>query len=602
MLVVLGLAAVGGCKGDRAPKAVARCDAPSIAIVIEYPGASAAEVEAGVVLPLEQAVDKVRGATGMYSVAREGRGELRLSIAGNVDEVLAEAKVALDGVAGLPAGALPPVLFASASDDQTVLVAVSGDLAASELYDIADTFRATLEAEPDIVAVERLAAGRSEIEITVSADRLRALDVTREQIAASIRGASVDVPAGSVRRGNRNLVAGQRGSDIDQIRDVVLDQRGVRVGDIAAISRGTAPLVTRVDGRPAVLLAISGAARSDAKQLAAIARRHADISLRALPDSVSISVLDPVTVTACAPVSSAWLSTPRLQGAVLARAVLPAGTEPEDVDRVLVSLEAAAKRAGAHHVASANGARLFPALPGYAPNHQAFGEVALFGADGADATELAKAWRANYVETPEVAVTIQSPRATTLIVEIVHADMSVLRHASRQVAAVAMSKPGLVARVIDGDLTPDLEVQLSAAGRALGVTEFALARAVRAHRDGVEVMRVQEGATETSIVLRTSESFDSTAGLARLPIRTPQGTHVPLGHVASITTSLAAVAIHRVNGHRALYVAVSVEDSSASSTRNWLRMDVAKALEREHADLAITVQLERLARFGVHSI
>ncbi|MDZ7685849.1 MAG: efflux RND transporter permease subunit [Gammaproteobacteria bacterium] len=56
-------------------------------INVSYPGAAPAEVEEGILLPVEEAVRGVQGIAEITSTAREGRGQINLELVAGVDRM-----------------------------------------------------------------------------------------------------------------------------------------------------------------------------------------------------------------------------------------------------------------------------------------------------------------------------------------------------------------------------------------------------------------------------------------------------------------------------------------------------------------------------------
>lgn len=111
-----------------------------------------------------------------------------------------------------------------------------------------------------------------------------------------------------------------------------------------------------------------------------------------------------------------------------------------------------------------------------------------------------------------------------------------------------------------GDGKPQLEMRLSAEGRALGLTGNDLAQALRGPLQGATAVEQFIGRREVSVEVRLPEQDrDSLNELYRMPIRTPDGLSVPLARVADITLSQASSSLQRIDGRRIITVTADSE-------------------------------------------
>ena len=104
----LGVACRSGSKVEQCPARVV--------VAVEYPGASAQEVEQGVVLAVEEAIGSIPGIESVVSAANEGSAEIVAELAKGRDAgaVLVRIKETVDGVHSFPADVERPVVFAPA--------------------------------------------------------------------------------------------------------------------------------------------------------------------------------------------------------------------------------------------------------------------------------------------------------------------------------------------------------------------------------------------------------------------------------------------------------------------------------------------------------
>ncbi|WP_447527876.1 efflux RND transporter permease subunit [Vreelandella sp. TE19] len=112
-----------------------------------------------------------------------------------------------------------------------------------------------------------------------------------------------------------------------------------------------------------------------------------------------------------------------------------------------------------------------------------------------------------------------------------------------------------------GDGKPQLEMRLSAEGRALGLTGSDLAQALRGPLQGATAVEQFIGRQEVSVEVRLPEQDRASLNeLYRLPVRTSEGMSIPLSRAADITLSQASSSLQRIDGRRIITVTADSDD------------------------------------------
>ncbi|WP_249978287.1 efflux RND transporter permease subunit [Vreelandella olivaria] len=178
-----------------------------------------------------------------------------------------------------------------------------------------------------------------------------------------------------------------------------------------------------------------------------------------------------------------------------------------------------------------------------------------------------------------------------LSLRLSHPNTQVLEAAATRLAEL-LSEYGLTD--IDsglGDGKPQLEMRLSAEGRALGLTGSDLAQALRGPLQGATAVEQFIGRREVSVEVRLPEQDrDSLTELYRLPVRTPDGLSVPLSRVADITLSQASSSLQRIDGRRIITVTADSEgDQVINQVLATLQEDVFPTLSNTWPGLEISL-------------
>ena len=101
-----------------------------IQVEVQYLGAAPQEVEEGVVIKVEEAVQDINGIKRIRSRAREGFGRVTVEVEQDIDisEVLTEVKTRVDAVSTFPALTEKPVIYKQDIENPVLMVAIHGDL------------------------------------------------------------------------------------------------------------------------------------------------------------------------------------------------------------------------------------------------------------------------------------------------------------------------------------------------------------------------------------------------------------------------------------------------------------------------------------------
>ncbi len=178
-----------------------------------------------------------------------------------------------------------------------------------------------------------------------------------------------------------------------------------------------------------------------------------------------------------------------------------------------------------------------------------------------------------------------------LSLRLSHPNTQVLEAAAARLAEV-LGEYGLTD--IDsgiGDGKPQLEMRLSAEGRALGLTGSDLAQALRGPLQGATAVEQFVGRSEISVEVRLPETDrDSLNELYRMPIRTPDGLSVPLSRVADITLSQASSSLQRIDGRRIITVTADSEgDRTINQVLATLQEDIFPTLTNTWPGLEVSL-------------
>ena len=142
-ILLTGFMAYGGMQKQMFPNV----EVNWVQVQIVYPGASPQEIEEGVILKIEEALKDVTEVERMISRAFRNSGRVSLEIDPDEDlaEVLDQIKLRVDGIATLPAGMEPLVVYQQEFQQQVVEMSLtSSSLSMEELKPVAQQLETEL--------------------------------------------------------------------------------------------------------------------------------------------------------------------------------------------------------------------------------------------------------------------------------------------------------------------------------------------------------------------------------------------------------------------------------------------------------------------------
>jgi len=327
-LLVLGIFSFRDLGVDLFPRA----DPASVTVSVTLPGATPEEVNSQVVLPLEEAIASVSGMDELTTQATEGvariscKFTLERNLSGAAQDVREKVATAMRN---LPPNVLPPVIIKVDPDQAAVfslLVAGSGSL--RETTEVADKIvRRALETVNGVGAVNLTGGRLRQIRVFADAEKLNAYGITINQFEHAIQNENVEVPGGTVRRGDWEVGVRTLGrmETPENFNDIILadvNDASIRVKDVGHVEDGYPEQTTwnSVHGKDAVTLDVQrqfGANTLDV--IAAVKVKLREIQ-STLPPDISIEILRDNSTFIKASVSS--LEEHLLFGALLASLVV----------------------------------------------------------------------------------------------------------------------------------------------------------------------------------------------------------------------------------------------------------------------------------------
>ncbi len=312
-LVTLGLQGYGRMAVDRLPPT----NFPSVSVVVSYPGASPVDVETLIAIPLERAVAGLRGVDTVSSTSSLGSARLNVNFTEdtNLDQAAIDVEKRLNAIRNqLPADASAPSVIkaeANAFPIMNVVMSGGGRLTTTQLYDLAMEQVQPILLQVGGVADVGVSGGRQrEIQVRIDPVRLKAYDISLQQVVTSLSSENVNAPAGTLRVGNAepNVRFTALAQGVSDFRNVVIQRGGaggagnavvppVYVKDVAEVVDTWADLtrLQRFNGEEAIGITITKQPDSNSIKVADGIKAALDRVGRTLPQGVTFRVANDTT-------------------------------------------------------------------------------------------------------------------------------------------------------------------------------------------------------------------------------------------------------------------------------------------------------------------
>jgi multidrug efflux pump subunit AcrB len=176
-------------------------DLDRVTISVVYPGASPEEVERGILLAVEEAVQDIEGIKEITATASEGAASVTVEVMEGEDaqQIGQDVKNAVDRITSLPEEAEEIQVTVAKRKRYVVSLALFGDQSEWTMREMAEIVRDRLLMDPDITQVEIVGARNYELSIEIPQHTLRAYGLTLESVAQTIRQAAVELPGGAIK-------------------------------------------------------------------------------------------------------------------------------------------------------------------------------------------------------------------------------------------------------------------------------------------------------------------------------------------------------------------------------------------------------------------
>ena len=326
LIILAGFAAINDLEIRELPDV----DRPIVTVRATFPGAAPETVDSEVTSRLEGAVARVSGVKSIRASSEEASSRIRVEFRPgiNLEDAANETRESVSRVQrGLPPEVENLSIIKADNDAQAVVnLAISSDVLDMETL----TERVEVDLAPLFLSIPGVADvslnGERERVMRVSVDplRLTSFNLSMTDVSAALRLAPFDVPAGSVKSQDQELIVRADATSVST-RDIeqIVVSGDTRIGDIANVYFGPADSrsIVRLDGTPVVGLGIIRQARSNTieisdevlQMVAGLDKRFADMNIVVTSDDAEFirgsvdEVLVSLSLTILLVIATLWL-------------------------------------------------------------------------------------------------------------------------------------------------------------------------------------------------------------------------------------------------------------------------------------------------------
>ncbi len=184
-----------------------------ITVLVPFLGATPEDVEEGVLIKIEEAVQDIEGIKEMIATAVRNSGSVNIEVDSDYDvlDILDQVKNRVDAISTFPDNTEKPIYSRVQFQQQVMMITVSGKMDERTIKEFTKQIRNEIVSIPGVTRAEVIGGRAYEISIEVSEFTLQAYDLTLAEVAQAVRLGSLDLPAGSIRSDSGDILVRTKG-------------------------------------------------------------------------------------------------------------------------------------------------------------------------------------------------------------------------------------------------------------------------------------------------------------------------------------------------------------------------------------------------------
>lgn len=301
-----------------------------ITVKVSLRGSTPEDVEQGVAIRIEEAIQDLEGVERISSRSSEGSASVNIEIDSAYDarEMLADIKARIDAINTFPVDAEKPIVALAERKRDVIAVTVASIYGEKEIREFAEQIRDDLLQIPGVTQLALSGVRNYEIAIEISQDQLRQYGLSINQISKAISNSSSDVSAGNIKTQGGDILIRSKGQAYrkDEFASIAIktntDGSILTLNDIAVIRDDfeETPVRTRFNGKSAAFIDVYRIGQQSAIDVADKVKNYIENLQDSLPYGYELSYWDDDSEIVKARIST--LTTNAMQGGILVFALL----------------------------------------------------------------------------------------------------------------------------------------------------------------------------------------------------------------------------------------------------------------------------------------
>ncbi len=271
-----------------------------ITVTVSYPGADPEEIEEGICLKLEEALEGIEGVKKITTTASEGSGTAVIECKENANlyEVKDEVKTLVDGITTFPVDAENPIVTEVKFRGDVVTIAIWGDLPERQLKEVARKLEQDLLKMPGVSQTSISGIRDYQISIEISEEKLRKYGISFNDISNAVKKNGLNLPAGTIRTGVedfriRAMGRKYKAKDYRDIPVIVRTDGTVitleQIADIRDVFDEDSEVIALFNGKPTVALNVFKTEEEDAIKISKQVDKFLAEKRAELPKSIQLT-------------------------------------------------------------------------------------------------------------------------------------------------------------------------------------------------------------------------------------------------------------------------------------------------------------------------
>jgi len=271
-----------------------------ISVVIPYPGADPEEIEEGICLKLEEALNGVEGVDNLILTAKEGSGSAIIECTENADisKVKDDVETQVNAITTFPSDSEEAIITELKLRKEVLRIAIWGNLPERQLKKTAQGMEKEILDLPGISQVDLIGIRDDEISIEVSEQNLRKYNIDFNDINNAVKNNGINLPAGTIKNSSEDIrirVQGRRYSAKDYQDIPVLAKKDgtiITLGQIATIKDSfdiDSKSFVMFNGKPAVFISVYKTEQEDAIQISEEITKFIKAKQASFPTSIHLT-------------------------------------------------------------------------------------------------------------------------------------------------------------------------------------------------------------------------------------------------------------------------------------------------------------------------